>query len=191
MTLNLFPVQNPTTQSDNASRLCLNSRPLSGGILYSENTMKEIPLTKGQVTLVDDDMFEYLDQWKWRYSASGYVSRSEWENGSTKNVLLHRVVCNTPEGMETDHINCNKLDNRKSNLRTCTRAQNAQNRPAPKNNASGFKGVSWFKRDKKWIAYIQCNGKKKNLGRYSSPEEAAKIYEKAARELFGEFHYAQ
>lgn len=92
--------------------------------------VKQIKLTKGQVTLVDDEDFEELNKWSWKLSTNGYAIRCP-SNGKTENgrykyttIRMHRVIMRTPNGLETDHINGNRLDNRKCNLRNITRADN-------------------------------------------------------------------
>jgi len=85
--------------------------------------MQKIELTKGQFTLVDDEDFNYLNQWKWHISTKGYALRCIWIGSGHKNrkginIYMHGEVNKTPKGYQTDHINRNKLDNRKSNLRT-------------------------------------------------------------------------
>ena len=89
--------------------------------------------------------------------------------------------------MHVDHINGNPLDNRKSNLRICTNAENQRNKGVYKNNKSGYKGVHWFKRDKKWQAQIKHNNKSIHIGLYEDKEEAARAYDKKAKELHGNF----
>ena len=91
--------------------------------------------------------------------------------------------------MHVDHINGNPLDNRKSNLRICTNAENQRNRGVNKNNTSGYKGVCWAKQNKKWKARIKHNGKLIHLGYYKDKEEAARAYDKKAKELHGEYAY--
>ena len=102
---------------------------------------------------------------------------------------IHRLIMDAPKGMDVDHINGNPLDNRKSNLRICSRAENLRNRGANKNNTSGYKGVSWHKRNKKWACQIKHNYKKIHVGNYATPEEAARAYDKKAKELHGEYAY--
>ena len=111
--------------------------------------MKEIQLTQGKVALVDDEDYEYLNQWKW------YAN--EWKGGklyAVRNVRknkqyigyesMHRLLSsNKDKKLVTDHINGNTLDNRKSNLRICTISENTKNRQIQKNNKSGFKGVRY------------------------------------------------
>jgi hypothetical protein len=104
-------------------------------------------------------------------------------------LTLHNLLMNTPKGMVTDHINGDPLDNRKENLRICTAAENQRNRGANKNNTSGFKGVSWSKRDKIWRAGIGHDGKDIKLGCFEDKEEAARAYDRKAIELHGEFAY--
>ena len=87
-----------------------------------------------------------------------------------------------------DHINGNTADNTLTNLRECTILQNSQNRSKPKNNTSGFKGVSFYKKLDKWVAHLGINGTQKHLGYYVTPEEASEAYNKAAKELHGEFY---
>ena len=89
-----------------------------------------------------------------------------------------------PNGFFIDHINGNKLDNRLENLRLATNSQNQQNRPAPKNNSSGYRGVTWHKQMNKWMARICYKKKRKLIGFFDSPEEAYQAYKKEAKEIF-------
>lgn len=156
--------------------------------------MKQIQLTKGKYAKIDDDDFEFLSQWKWLYGGRRYAvrnihSRNQEGKRITKVVWMHREIMKTPDGLMTDHINGDTLDNRKSNLRIVTAEQNVRNSNIPSHNTSGFKGVSETKRDlkKKWEAYITANDKKIHLGRFSTKEEAAEVYNKTAKKLFGEY----
>jgi hypothetical protein len=99
---------------------------------------------------------------------------------------LHRLIMNTPKGLDTDHIDGNHLDNRKSNLRVCTKAQNQHNRHRA-HGLSKFKGVSWHTKTKKWQARVALNGKRIHIGVFDSEIEAAKAYDQKARELYGDF----
>lgn len=149
--------------------------------------MKEIPLASGKVALVDDDMFDYLNQWQWFYR-QGYAAR--WihiSKHNKKRVFMHRIIANTPKNMYTDHINGNGLDNQRSNLRHCNKGQNNRNQKLRKDNTTGFKGVSHGARPGVYNAYINHLGKKKYLGTFTSLIEAAKAYDKAARQLHGKF----
>ena len=145
--------------------------------------MKKIPLTQGKYAFVDDDDYNNLSGYKWYYN-KGYAVR-----GSSPKILMHRIINKTPKGMDTDHINRNTLDNRKQNLRGCTRSQNCTNRPAQKHGSSGFKGVSWHKHRKAWSAYVCVNKKMIYLGYFENKEDAAKAHDKKAKEIYGDFAY--
>lgn len=153
--------------------------------------MKEIKLTQGYVALVDDEDYEYLNQWKWYANQRGkyYYARRTLRNEQNKFswITMHRLIMNPPKGMDVDHINHNTLDNRKCNLRVCTRSQNCRNTtPCGK---SKYLGVyfSYYK-DKSYIhSDILINGKKKHLGSFKTEEDAALAYNKTALELYGEY----
>lgn len=142
-----------------------------------------IPLTQGKQTFVDDEDFDYLSQWKWYYH-KGYAARHE--KGSNKKIFMHRVIANTPPGMETDHIDCDKLMNCKSNLRICSTFQNQWHRRLDKDNISGYKGIT-LRRYGRWQARIYVMEKCIHLGYFGSSEEAAQAYDQAAVIYFGEF----
>ena len=148
---------------------------------------KEILLTQGKVTLVDDENFEFLNQWKW-YHHQGYACRALHRiNHKQPHIFMHRVIINTPLGMETDHINQNRLDNRKENLRACTGTQNAHNKKIDSLNTSGYKGVCWHKYVKKWVAQIGINKTRKHIGYFNTAEDAARAYDELAKIHYGEF----
>ena len=144
---------------------------------------KIIPLTQGKEAIVDDEDYEWLSQWKWFISKRKYASR----HFGDKLMYMHRMIMNTPSGMETDHINGNELDNRRENLRICTRKENARNIKYNSNNTSGYKGVVWDKRNKKWRAQISYDKINKTLGRFENILDAVLAYDTAAKELFGAF----
>ena len=151
--------------------------------------MKEIILSRGEFALVDDEDYEWLNQWKWYKNNDGYATRCAWIGHGYIRYYMHRVIMNTPKGMFTDHINQNRLDNRRSNLRVCNLVQNLANRPKNITNHSGAKGVSWHKCRKKWDAQIKYCGKYIHIGSFDSLEEASKAYQNKASELLGEFVY--
>jgi hypothetical protein len=141
--------------------------------------MKQIPLSQGKFALVDDEDYDYLMQWKWNFNAQGYAVRG---------VRMHRIINSTPENMIVDHINGDKLDNRKENLRNCTNAQNACNkRKITLNHSSIYRGVSWHKLSKKWTAQIQISRKRVHIGRYDTEIEAAMAYNDFAVHYHGEY----
>lgn len=102
---------------------------------------------------------------------------------------MHREIMNAPKGMVVDHIDGNGLNNRKSNLRICTQAQNNLNSRPKRNCSSRYKGVSFYKRDKIWQVQIFHNSRTIFLGRFDDEIEAALAYDRKAAELFGEFAY--
>lgn len=152
---------------------------------------KEIPLTQGKVAIVDAADYDWLMQWKW----CAYYHRGVWyamraickPTGSHQCVHMHRAILNAPRHLQVDHINGDGLDNTRQNLRLCTNQQNSQNQGIAGNNTSGFKGVSYNKANRKWVAYIKLDGRRIHLGSFSSPQEAARAYDRKALELFGEF----
>ena len=146
--------------------------------------MQYIRLTKNQQAIVDDDDYEWLSQWKWYYS-NGYVRMHIYGDGKKEGVLMHRLINDTPPGMSTDHINGDKLDNRRRNLRTCTNQENMRNTGQWSHNTSGCKGVDFH--DGKWRARIIIGKKEKHLGYYPRMIDAARARKKAEVQHFGEF----
>lgn len=145
--------------------------------------MKKIKLTKGHFAIVDDSDFDFLNQWKW-YSHNGYGRRDAVIEGKKRIIHLHRLLC---DGEEIDHINGNPSDNRRQNLRAVTHKQNLQNQRPQTGKSSKYKGVSWNKTNKNWNAYIKNNRVKISLGVFKKEKDAARAYDKKAKELFGEF----
>ena len=149
---------------------------------------KLIPLTQGKFAIVDAEDYEFLIQFKWCYN-TGYAVRATWDkiNKKTGIIYLHRFLITTKKGEIVDHINGDRLDNRKCNLRLCTHVQNIYNCGMSKNNTSGFKGVYWHKRSKAWRAKICHNRKTIVLGEFKTAKEAAVAYDEAALKCHGEF----
>jgi hypothetical protein len=153
--------------------------------------MKEIQLTQGKVALVDDDMYDYLIQWKWyanNLSGKFYAIRNHRENKKfVAQLLMHRFIMNPSKGLVVDHLNGNTLDNRKCNLRVCTYSQNSMNRIKQINNNSGYKGVSWHKNHKIYESRIMSNGVNIHIGSFENIIDAARAYNEAAIKYHGEF----
>ena len=144
--------------------------------------MKEIPLINNKgIALVDDDIYDFLMQWKWYLDSDGYAMRGE----KGKTIRMHRAIMNAPAGMEVDHINHNKLDNRHANLRICTGQENKHNQIQPK-GISQYRGITPTASGK-WQAQIKVNGEKIRLGTYATEREAALVRDQAARKYHGEF----
>ncbi len=149
---------------------------------------KLIPLTQGQFAIVDADDYEELSRYKWHVNKGGrtYYARSQKKG---KDIKMHRLIMGAPKGLFVDHINHNGLDNRKQNMRLCTRLENIRNQLPRRGGSSQYKGVGWHKKTKKFVARITYKGKRTSLGYYDDEIEAAKAYDKKAKELFGEFAY--
>lgn len=154
--------------------------------------VKVISLSRGYFTIVDAEDYSELSQYKWHH-VKGYAVRSEVYqiNGQTKRrtIRMHRAILKPGDDWQVDHINRNKLDNRKSNLRLCTTQENTRNVGPIKNTTSIYKGVYWSKKAGKWIAQIHHNYKKKRIGTFECEHEAAEAYNKAAKEIHGDFAY--
>jgi hypothetical protein len=153
---------------------------------------KEIILTQGKVAIVDDDDFEYLNQFKWqanqKKSKKFYAWRGKKIDGKYRMIYLHRFILKlTDKKIFVDHINMNTLDNRKINLRICTQSQNQMNTNKNNRNSLGYKGISYDKRVNKFYAAITLNKKRFNLGGFIDPVDAARAYNKAALKYHGEF----
>lgn len=152
--------------------------------------MKTILLTNSdRVALVDDVDYEDVSQFSWMLDSKGYAFRNLPRNGGkTKHQYLHSYLLGTKPGFEIDHKDTNKLNNQRgSNLRHATHAQNNANRKKLTGASSRYKGVFWHKATGKWQAQIGLNGLQLPLGYFVIEEAAAHAYDRKALELFGEF----
>jgi len=149
--------------------------------------MKEIKLLSGNVALVDDEDFEYLNQWKWseiRGRVTNYACRRHYHKLGRRKykqdlILMHRVIMKPDEILHIDHVNHNGLDNRKENLRIVNNRENHWNRK--KFNKHGYVGVC--KTLSKFMAIMQIDGKSTYLGTYETPELAHDAYMKKYNEI--------
>jgi hypothetical protein len=157
--------------------------------------MAEIPLANGKgIALVDDEHFEELNRYRWSKHACGYAVRSlsfeecrQLSKPLKSSMLMHRQVLGVDphDDVLVQHLNGDRLDNRRGNLRYCTRAQHAQNARVRRDAPHGFKGVA-LKRGR-YVARVTIDGEKRWVGAFSTPEEAARAYDAAATHYFGRF----
>lgn len=155
--------------------------------------MRHVPLTQGLFAIVDDEDYDRVMQHKWhavkcRYKV--YAARRPTINGRRQHVPMQRFILGEPHGALIDHINGDGLDNRKGNLRSVTVSANTHNRPAPRDNTSGVKGVKWHKGAQKWMAEIRVHGRYVYLGVHERLEDAATARREAERELIGEYAWS-
>lgn len=141
--------------------------------------MSEILLSDGQVTHVDDADFSRVSDRRWYPHAREHATYATDADGN----YLHRIIVRAQPGEKVDHRNGDGLDNRRTNLRVCTQAQNNANTRRRRSSKSGFKGVHWYQPGKCWRA--QC--RHKHVGYYPTAEEAARAYDDRAVSEFGEF----
>lgn len=141
---------------------------------------KQIPLTQGKYALVDDNMYDELNQHKWcacKYSSTlFYAVRNAKVKGKRPLICMHREVLglNKGDGKITDHVNRNGLDNRRGNLRIVSQSTNKRNHGGYCTNSSGYNGVSWSKNHKKWQAQIYLDNSNIHLGHYDTMPAAIK-----------------
>ena len=153
-------------------------------LVVENKNMKKIELRgfrgKGKYVIFDDEDFDCIQDKKWHLGTRGYAQ----SDGTS----MHRYIMKCPKGLMIDHINSEKLDNRRENLRICDNSQNLMNQNRKTfTKSSIFKGVHWKKDIKKWQAKITKQKKTYHLGYFTNQENAAKSYDGAAKTLFGEF----
>jgi len=156
--------------------------------------MPEIPLTQGQVAIVDDVDYEFLTQFKWcagKYKKGFYAVRTALkdEPNPGQTILMHRVLAERMgfDAPQIDHADRDQLNNRRSNLRRASASQNSHNQGMPSHNTSGYMGVTYRERLGKWVAQTNHEGKYYYLGIFDDPAKASEVYKKKKRELAGEF----
>jgi hypothetical protein len=143
---------------------------------------RHVPLTKGLFAIVDEGDFDRVSRLKWR--AAGALSRQYAGSGS-RTIWMHRFIIDAPATHLVDHINGLTLDNRRSNLRICTHAENSRNRKCRSHSELPFRGV--VRRQARFYANIWAENRRLFLGSFQTAEEAAHAYDAAAKKFYGEF----
>ncbi len=145
-------------------------------------------LIKNKIILIDIEEWEKLKEFKWYIHTTNQGAQAcITSDKSFNSIYMHRVILNAPKSLQVDHIDGDTLNNQKSNLRLVTNSQNQMNKKIHKNNKSGFKGVTWFTRYKKYRARININKKQIFLGHFSTKEEAFSAYLEAVKKYHGEY----
>lgn len=140
-----------------------------------------IVLKHGEVAVVDYADYELVSGYSWRTNSEGYAVSHRMVNGRVETVFMHRIINGTPDGSITDHIDQDRLNNRRSNLRTATKSLNSFNSKLHATNKSGYRGVSRVGR--RWRSVITVNGKQEHLGYFDDPNSAGAAYERRLSEV--------
>lgn len=154
----------------------------------SKNYSKIIPTNRSDEILIDTEDIEKIKNFTWRVDTNGYVICSLYNEKTKKYDLLgriHRIIMNCPDGYVVDHINGNKLDNRKNNLRICLQSENTKNHVVGGNNTSGYSGITYNKNNNNWRVRIGD----KEIGSFANFEDAVKARKEAENKYFGEYSY--
>lgn len=156
--------------------------------------MKTIPLTQGKVALVDDDLFEALNRFKWcafRQKKTFYAHRGvRLPDGKWTNKRMHREIfelLGLPVPKTIDHRDRNGLNNQFKNLRPATHTEQLRNRGKRTDNTSGYIGVNWHKQTRKWQAHIKIDGKQRHLGLFTDAFSAAWVRDEFVKKHYGGF----
>jgi len=162
-----------------------------------EGDLAYVPLTGGYEAVIDASDAALVGGWNWfakpEYKRDGsiravYAARKETLGmGKQRDVLMHRVIAGTAANLETDHRDGNGLNNRRTNLRDATKAQNRRNRATRIDSQTGAKGVYLHTDKKKWRAQIFADGKRRHLGLFETMEEASSAYAEASARWHGDF----
>lgn len=145
----------------------------------------EVPLMRGGFATISASDVEKISRYRWYRSHFGYAIAASGKRN--KHVWMHRLILDAPVGADVDHIDLNRLNNTRGNLRICSRSENLWNSSQHKDSTSPFKGVTFLKRENCWLARIMAAGKYHYLGRFKTPEAARDARHAAALRLHGEF----
>lgn len=159
---------------------CCHFRPKH---VEPEGDVKRIPMGDGRYALVDAADYEWLNQYQWHLCGGGYAARCE----KGKRILMHREIMKPPKGMVVDHIDANRANNCRRNLRVCTPGENQRNQRKQRGSASPYKGVGYIRGCKRCHAKLVFEGETVWLGFFDREPEAARAYDRKAVALFGEF----
>jgi hypothetical protein len=151
-----------------------------------DDAIRHIPLTQGKYAIVDARDYKPVSQHKWSLSRSGERLYAQLRTHG-KTLRMHEFIMNPPKGKVVDHINGYGLDNRRCNLRICARLQNDRNRRVNPNTLTGYKGVSRNKKTDRYPPQIFIEGRYMRLGPFATAEQAARAYDRKARELVADF----
>lgn len=161
-------------------------RPVS-----AQGAIALVPLTRGCQAVIDAELAPKVGQHNWHAYPMGarmYARTYTQVNGKTRALFLHQLVTGKCYGLDVDHIDGDPLNNRRSNLRLATRAQNIRNsNKCHRPTSSVYKGVTLLRKNQRWWSKIRVDGGAIALGCYSTPEDAARAYDAAADHYFGEF----
>ena len=145
--------------------------------------MKKINLLNGGVAIIDDKDYELICRYAW-YNFGGYATST-----GSKMIKMHRLILSPEDNKEVDHINTDRLDNRRCNLRECTHAENMRNKRKRIDSTSKYKGVCLHKPSGLWAANLCINGTIISLKYHKTEKEAAAAYDVAAKKHHGEFAF--
>jgi len=152
--------------------------------------MRQIPLTQGKFSMVDDEDYDELNKFKWYAHGDSnvlYAKRHAVDKYNRKRIIgMHEQIMGYVSGLVCDHIDGNGLNNQRNNLRHVTHHQNTMNAQS-KRGRSNYKGVHWQSREKRWSSKIKMNYKAIWIGYFDNEEDAARAYDVKAKELFGEY----